>query len=137
MRAIVDTNIILDILYQREPFAEAAAAIWLACEQGLFEGYVSAITPVNIFYIARKHKNSETARQLIVDILTVFHVCPIDHNDMQAALALPIEDYEDAVQVASAQANKLDVIVTRNIDDFEGSKLPVHTPIDFLERLAQ
>lgn len=62
MRALLDTNIVLDFLLDRPPFAEAAAAIWDALAQKRFEGYVSAITPVNLFYIARKLKGAEMAR---------------------------------------------------------------------------
>ena len=125
MRALVDTNILLDILFQRQPFVENAAAIWLACEQGRFEGYISAITPVNIFYIAHKRVGSDQARDLVAAVLTIFRVCPLEHKDLSVALNLPVRDYEDAVQVASAQAIGLDMVITRNVDDFTGVAMQV------------
>ena len=54
IRALLDTNIILDALFAREPFGEGAAVIWKAHEDEAFTGYLCAITPVNVFYIARK-----------------------------------------------------------------------------------
>ena len=56
MRVLLDTNVVLDFLLDREPFADAAAALWEAGRNGQIENYVSALTPVNVFYIARKLK---------------------------------------------------------------------------------
>ncbi len=136
MRALIDTNIILDILFQRQPHVEPAAALWLACEQGRFEGFISAITPVNVFYIARKQVGREKARELVADILSVFKICSLDIQELQLALKLPILDFEDAVQVACAQSNGIDWIVTRNQVDFSASPLSIVSAQDFLKKLT-
>jgi len=135
MRALIDTNVIMDVLFSREEFIEPAARLWLANEEGRFEGYVSAITPVNVFYIARREKNANVARELIAEILSTFHVCPLDISELQAAMSLPLEDYEDAVQVASALSVGLDAIVTRNTADYRKSPLAIFTPAEFLAKL--
>jgi predicted nucleic acid-binding protein len=136
MRALLDTDVILDLLLDRAGFADAAAALWEANKQGHFEGYISAITPVNVYYIARKLKGADTARQAIVELLTAWRVCMLDVTTLQNALALGLRDYEDAVQHASAAANQLDAIVTRNLDDYKGATLAVYSPVDFLAQLA-
>ena len=56
MRVLLDTNIVLDLILDRQPFAEAAASIWELNYQGKIEAYVSAITPINVFYVTRKMK---------------------------------------------------------------------------------
>ena len=104
MRVLLDTNVILDFLLGREPFAGPAEEVWQAIQQGQAAGYVSPITPVNVFYIARKMKGAEYARQLVAGLLAVCPACPIDDSTMQAAIKLPMTDYEDAVQLASALA---------------------------------
>ena len=55
-RILLDTNVVLDFLLDRVPFADAAATLWQANDAGKITAYVSAITPVNVFYIARKLK---------------------------------------------------------------------------------
>lgn len=135
MRALLDTDVILDLFLNRQPFVIEAAAIWQANENRRFVGYVSAITPVNVFYIARKLKGVVVAQQAVIEIITALQVCPLDHAMMRAAMALPLKDYEDAVQHASAAANGLDAIITRNLADYAGANLPVLSPGDFLSRL--
>lgn len=58
IRALLDTNIILDLFLDRQTFVKEAAALWMANEQGHFEGYIAAITPINLWYIARKTKDA-------------------------------------------------------------------------------
>jgi predicted nucleic acid-binding protein len=71
MRVLLDTNVILDFLLDREPFSVSAELVWQAIQQGRVEGYISPITPVNEFYIARKMKGVEYARQLVVGLLNL------------------------------------------------------------------
>ncbi len=137
MRVLLDTNVILDFLLGREPFASPAEEVWQAIQQGQAEGYVSPITPVNVFYIARKMKGVEYARQLAAGLLAVCPACPIDDSTMQAALKLPLTDFEDAVQLASALAYQLDAIITRDASDFAGASLLIYSPADFLKQLSQ
>ncbi len=74
-RVLLDTNVVLDFLLDRAPFADEAAALWQANDDGRIEAYVSAITPVNVFYVARKLKGIETARQLVESLLVACRVC--------------------------------------------------------------
>lgn len=117
MRVLLDTDVILDLLLDRPGFADDAAAIWEANEQGRLDAYISAITPVNVFYIARKIRDAERAKQAVIELLTSLRICPIDQSAFQTALSLPMADYEDAVQLASAMLSQLDALITRNLDD--------------------
>ena len=136
MRALVDTNVILDVLLNREAFLPASADVWLANEQGLFEGFVSAMTPVNVYYVARSYRrNKKTARELAAVILKNFQVCPLGMDDLQAALLSNIADYEDAVQSVQALASKVNVIVTPDAGDFSNSSVRVLSPADFVKSL--
>ena len=133
MRVLVDTNILLDVFLQRDEFLPESTDIWLANEQGLFEGYISAMTPVNIYYIARKTlQDKDDARNLVSQILNLFHICALTKAELQNALSLPFADYEDAVQTASALMENLDAIVTRNKNDFARATIPVYSPAEFL-----
>jgi predicted nucleic acid-binding protein len=134
MRVLFDTDVVLDVIAERVPFAAVASELLDSSEQGLFEAYISGITPINIFYIARKAKGSTDLRQAIGRLLRAVRVCPVDHAVLVSALTSSISDYEDAVQHASAAAG-LDAIVTRNLDDYKNAVLPVYSPADFLNQL--
>jgi hypothetical protein len=135
MRVLLDADVVLDFVLEREPFAEAAGKLFELAAQGVCDAYVSAVTPVNIFYLGRKAKGGDATKQAISDLLAAVRVCTVDQNVLNAALTLPFADYEDAVQHASATASRLDAIVTRNLDDYKNAALPVFTPADFLDHL--
>ena len=136
MRVLLDTNILLDLILARAPFASGAALLWEAQRDGRFDGYVSPISLINVFYIARKNKGIDEAREAVRMILAGFDVCALEMAAMHVALALPLNDYEDAVQVASALACGLDAIITRDAKDFKDASLPVFSPPDFLAHLS-
>jgi predicted nucleic acid-binding protein len=135
IRVLLDTNVVLDFLLDRAPFAEAAAALWQANEDGKLEAYVSVITPINVFYIARKLKGAPAARQLVESLLAACRVCELDREKLLSALALPFKDFEDAAQVVSAQGESLDALVTRDPNDYESTSFPVLSPSDCLKQL--
>ena len=135
MRALIDTDILLDVLLDRNPFAQDASDLWEANRLGQFEGYIAAIAPINIFYIVRKLKSLPVAHQSVREVLAAFKVCPVAQTVLQAATTLNFTDYEDAVQNASAAAINLDAIVTRNLKDYKGATIPVFSPTDFIKQL--
>jgi predicted nucleic acid-binding protein len=118
MRILLDTDVVLDYLLDRAPFAAAASVIWQAGEQGRLEIFVAAITPINVFYIARKLKGETVARSLVASLVTTSRTCTLDQTILTSALSSPMRDYEDAVQATSAGAYQLDGIVTRNFADY-------------------
>jgi predicted nucleic acid-binding protein len=135
MRVLFDTDVTLDLILDREPFAEAAASVFKLHAQGSVEGHVSAITIVNVFYITRKTKGYERARQAVGELLAGLSICTTDLFALQEAHRLPFTDYEDAVQHACAVAAGLDAIVTRNLADYKNATLPVYSPTDFINHL--
>jgi predicted nucleic acid-binding protein len=137
MRILIDTDVALDFLLVRQPFDQEANAIFLACSQQRCAGYIAPITAVNVFYIARKTQGTTGARQLVENLLKLIDVCPLNKAILQTAHALPLTDYEDAVQTAAALAAGLDAIVTRNGSDYQGAPITILTPADMLTRLTQ
>jgi predicted nucleic acid-binding protein len=136
IRALLDTNIILDALFAREPFGEQAAAIWQAHEDERFTGYLCAITPVNVFYVARKEVQRKQALRMMNDLMDTFEISPVNREVLRAALQLETKDFEDAVQIASAQAEELDFIITRDVKDYEKSPVKALTPAEFVAQLG-
>jgi len=89
--------LILDFILQRQPFFVEAAEIFTRLGNGEFDGYVSAVTPINVYYFTRKAKGISGAKQAVQDLLIAAKVCAIDNKTLQNAHNLPITDYEDAV----------------------------------------
>lgn len=135
MRVLIDTNILMDVFFEREPHVKASAELWRACEEEVCEGFISPLTPVNIYYIAQKRISKSDARKLVAETLKVFSVAPIGAPELRDALQSRTIDYEDAVQISAAVSSGLDAVITRNANDFANSTLPVYSPDEFLEQL--
>ena len=137
MRVLVDTNIVLDALLAREPFVEDARALLEVTRSQQIQGYVTATTLTNIFYLVRRQTRSlERARQAVSMTLTLMQVCPVNRDILEAAFASNLRDFEDAVQLACAMASRLDAIITRNAQDFAGATLPILSASELLESLS-
>lgn len=136
IRALLDTDVILDLVLARTPFVDAAAELWLAHEQRRFAAYLAPITPMNMFYIVRKIKGADIAREAVDILVNTLHVCTIEQQVLRSASAMSMADYEDAVQVATAKSHQLDAVVTRNTDDYANATTPVFSPTDFLKQLS-
>ncbi|MFP4100450.1 PIN domain-containing protein [Coleofasciculus sp.] len=136
MRVLIDTNVILDYLLEREPFLQDAELLFQAIGSEQVIGYVTATTLTDIFYIARRQTQSvEQARQVVSITLAVMEICPVDRAVLEVALTSGIRDFEDAVQAACAIAQNLDAIVTRDTEDFSNATVPVLSVSQLLEQL--
>lgn len=136
MRVLLDTNIILDYLLEREPFVRDADALIQTIRTGQIQGYVTATTLTDIFYIARKAHSVGMARQNVSDILVVMEVCTVGRSILEAALSSNLSDFEDAVQLACAVHENLDAIITRDTQDFTDATLPILSAGELLQRLS-
>jgi predicted nucleic acid-binding protein len=136
MRVLLDTNIILDFLLAREPFFSDADALMQSIRSGQIQGFVTATTLTDIFYIARKSKGIEMAKQNVSDLLTTMQICTVDRSILEEAISFSLPDFEDAVQLACAISENLDAIVTRDAEGFAGANLPVLSAGELLNRLS-
>lgn len=127
MKLFVDTNVILDVLANREPFSKDAAFVLSAIERGQAEGFIAAHTVTTLFYLLQRSLGMPKAKLAIADILKLFEVVPVDHDRLLQALAMNWKDFEDAVQAACAAKAEVDYFVTRNVSDFSGAGLEVVT----------
>lgn len=128
MKVMFDTNVILDVLLDRVPFAEPAAILLARAERGEFQGFVCATTVTTIFYLARKAVGREHARRQVADLLSILDVAPVNRAVLDRAAQSEIGDFEDAVIVESARQVQIQVILTRNERDFAKSPISAHSP---------
>ncbi|MCC6364906.1 MAG: PIN domain-containing protein [Bryobacterales bacterium] len=127
-RILVDVNVVLDVLLDREPHAENSAAVWAAVETGIAEGLLSAHAVTTIHYLIRKERGTAKAKVVLSAILNVFGIAPVDNAVIHQALQLSCPDFEDAVTAAAAHLAHCDYIVSRDTTGFRGSQVRCLTP---------
>lgn len=128
-----DTNIILDVLFEREPFVADSYKVLCLCEGHKAEGFVSASSVTDIFYLVRKYTHStELAYMAVGKLLEIVKVCSVTNDDVLAAFQAKAKDFEDCLVATCAKSIHCDFILTRNIQDFEGFGIPAITPAEFL-----
>ena len=138
MRALVDTCVIIDALQSRVPFAEDAQRIFIYSANNQFEGYITAKSVADIYYLTHRltHSNVET-RKILSKLFTLFHLLDTTSLDCRKAISSEITDYEDAVMVETAIRSEMDCIVTRNVKDYIKSSVKVCEPSELIKILEE
>lgn len=136
MRILIDTCVIVDALQSRVPFAEAAQKIFIHSANKQFEGYITAKSVTDIYYLTHRltHSDEET-RKILGKLFTLFHLLDTTSLDCRKAISSEIGDYEDAIMVETAIRSEMDCIVTRNKKDYAKSSVAVYEPTSFLRLL--
>jgi predicted nucleic acid-binding protein len=133
MTAVIDTNVVLDYVLEREGFAQAAADCLERLLTQKAKTFLTASTITDIYDVAlRQTKNAAGAKEIIAKLLDAFQIASVDGADCAKALEIGVGDYEDAVLCVCASKVKADCIITRNAKDFAASPVKVITPDDFL-----
>jgi len=134
MKVFLDTNIIIDVLEEREPFyGDSLKIIQLGLEDDI-ETIMSAGAVKDVYYIIRKKlQNDNEAREKIFVLSNIVKICNITSDDITSAIILYMPDFEDALIAAAARREKADYIITRNEKDFKNSPVPALNPAQFLQ----
>ena len=135
MRVMFDTNVVLDLLLDREPFVKEAKILISKVEQGEFVGLLCATTITTIHYLLLKSNGKEGSTEIIQSLLKLFEVASVTRVVLQDALEVNDKDYEDAVLYKSAYHAGANMIVTRDRKGFSKADIPVMNPKEFLALL--
>lgn len=131
-RVLVDLNVVLDVLLDRAPHAEASSAFWAAVETGDAEGVLAAHCVTTLHSLAARSRGREFADRCVGGVLGVFSVAPVDALVLRDALGSASPDFEDAVCAAAPRAAGCHFIVTRDARGFRSSALPTLAPAEAL-----
>ena len=135
MKILIDTNVLLDSLLEREPFIANATQVFDLIEKQKHIAYLTATSITDIYYLSKKQlDSSSSALDLIKKIIAVFEIASIDKNVIKKAAELDFKDFEDAVQYQSAKNENIDIIITRNQKDFKKSSIKILSPVQFLKQ---
>ncbi len=131
MRALLDTNIVYDVLRKRPFDAEGLLTLKIMHAFDDVELWVSAKSYTDLYYLIRKELSSEDAHNLLEDMLTWLHVCSIDEGDVKAALRAHWADFEDCLVNVCAEKVKADYLITRDSKGFVKARIPHGSASDF------
>jgi len=137
IKALIDTNVVLDALATREPFHAEAERIFLLTAEEKCQGFVTANSITDIYYLVRKNASEAVAREALRNLLQVFALVDISGKDCENALESPLDDYEDALVAVCALKIGADYIITRD-EGFLWAQSPVCVvaPAGFLKLLS-
>lgn len=135
IKALIDTNVILDALASREPFNADAEKLFMLAAEEKFQGFITANSVTDIYYIVRKNLSDAMAREAIRNLLQLFSIVGISGAECETALDSAITDYEDALLAECAAKAGVNYIVTRNADFLKAqSEVALITPAAFITK---
>jgi predicted nucleic acid-binding protein len=137
MNVLIDVNVALDVILERQPWLDDSKGVWDACYQMRLTGHLVATGLTNLFYVSRRIIGTTKARAGVHICLATFEIVPVGRLELEQADAMAGSDLEDNVCLACAVNAHLDAIVTRNPKDFAASPIPVLTPTELLALLPE
>lgn len=132
MKVLLDTNVVLDLLLDRESFSELAQAIFLKIESKHIKGFLCPTTLTTLYYLLSKHLDKKQCNQTMENLLALFDITNLTKSVLVDSVQSVGSDFEDSVIYTSAKHTKLDVIVTRDKTGFKHSSVKVMSPQEFL-----
>ncbi len=130
----LDTDVIIDYLTDRKPFADSSEQIFALIENNEIRGHASSLCFSHLYYLLHQQMSKQKVMSLLMHLSEMLIICKVDEDSIHRAIASGFKDFEDAIQYYSAIAYKrIDAIVTRNIKDYKLSELAVLTPDQFLQ----
>ena len=133
MKILVDTNVVLDVLFDRKLHSTSSSKILALIETGKVVGILCATTITTIHYLSTKTVGRKATLEHIDNILSLFEIAPVNRKVLKSALHSRFSDFEDAVLHESGKISGVQGIITRDQKGFRNSDLPVYSPDEFLE----
>ena len=133
----LDTNIILDLLGERDPFYSSAAQIATLADKGQISMVASALSFSTVHYLQSRIESDIVVREKLSKFKIICEVSDLRDKVIDKGLISKFSDFEDALQYHCALQASCDLIITRNGKDFKKASLPIMTPTEYLNSLKQ
>ncbi|MCA9936363.1 MAG: PIN domain-containing protein [Ardenticatenaceae bacterium] len=137
LQIMVDLNVIIDVIQNRQPFYEESARVLDAVARQEVSGWLAAHSVTTLFYVVSRLRNRETAVATLTTLLDVFTIATVDDAVIRKAISWGWKDFEDAVQMAAAMNAGANFFVTRNARDFQSGLVPIISPAALIALLKQ
>lgn len=133
MKLLLDTNVLIDYFARRSPYFESWLVLRVMQAFGDAELWTSSKSFTDVFYVLRKQVGSTELQHAFEESASFLRICSIDGNDILSASKARWPDFGDCLIYQAAMKVKADIIVSRDADGFERSKIPVLSPCDLRE----
>jgi len=134
MKVFLDTNVIIDVLQERDSFFQNSYEVMKMAARNKVDACISANCISDIYYIIRRSgKSVQEARASLLGLQQLLSICDTTAADIARAFHLEVVDFEDAILAASARRERAQFIITRNIKDYANSPIEAITPEQFLK----
>ena len=134
MKLFIDTNIVLDLLQYREPWIHDTIVLFQLATEKKVELIVTDLTIVNVVYVAGKNFDKKKLYETLLDFKKLVSVVSIGDEYIEQALKSDSTDFEDATQYYAAKREQVDYILTRDINGFKTSEIPIMNVTEFLNK---
>lgn len=135
-KAFIDTDVILDFMIAREPFAMDAARIFSLSKKKEISICTTALVFSNAYYILRKLGTHKKVIEKLTQLSRLVEIISLSKIAVMQALESEFNDFEDALQHYAALSEKVRIIITKNTKDYKYSELAVLTPDQYLKGLS-
>lgn len=136
-KLFLDTNVVLDLLGEREQFYNSAAKIATLADKGKVNLIVSALSYSTIFYLLSKFEDNEAVKEKLRKFKVISETSDLTNRIIDKGLSSKFSDFEDALQYHCAIKLDCNILITRNEKDFKRSDIPVMTPDEYLKSLTE
>jgi len=134
-KLFLDTNVVIDLLGEREPFYNSAAKLASLADKNRIKLIVSALTYSTVYYILSRFENKKLVKEKIRKFKVIADTSDLTDRIIEKGLASKFNDFEDSLQYYCAVKSECNVLITRNGKDFKESNIPVLTPDEYLNSL--
>ena len=135
-KVLIDTDVILDFFFDRQPYAEYSAQVIGLCETNKIKGFVTPVICSNVYYLLRRTARHDKVIDNLKQLLGITDVLTMDKEVVTNALNSGFKDFEDSLQnFAAMKYGAIDVILTRNLKDFSKSNIGVLTPESYIKSI--
>lgn len=132
-----DTNIMIDVIGQREQFCKPSLQILSLADRGFIRVYVSAMSYATASFILGKYNKETDIFNEFSKFMKITTATPVDSSTLEQSVESEFKDFEDAMQYFSARHEHIDYLITRNKKDFNTASIPLLEPQEFIDFLLK
>ena len=131
---LIDTDVILDFFFDRQPFSIHAMQVFSLCESNQINGFVTPVIISNVYYLLNRTAKHSYVIEKLLQLMQIIDVLEMDREVVSNALNFGFKDFEDALQnFAAMKQGNINVIITRNVKDYKKSEIGIMIPEDYIK----
>jgi predicted nucleic acid-binding protein len=132
VKILVDVNVFIDVMTKRANWEGSLRILNLVRRSLEVEGWISALTVPLLYFFRLRVADERQARADAQASVRGFRLVPLNEELISNALTSALPDFEDNIQLASAEAISADHVITRNKKHFQPVQISILTPEEYL-----